>query len=318
MIGLDLKYLSGRKYSIDFGGNDPRWSLFISAYNESERVRSVFRRAQADRKLWVILSEYGYEPSDVSRLKNALHCGPADSESVVVKKILESVGQDSMLKAGVCIDITGFMRPHILCLLRLLHSIGVETISMLYTEPERYARKEHTTFSKEEITGVRQVHGYEGVHSDEMENDVLLVGVGYDDALISRVINDKDSARLVQMLSLPSLSADMYQESILRLDRTGTADVASGAEVIFAPANDPFVIASELSAKVTEMKSSGKLGNLYLCPLATKPQALGFGLFYLRELTDEPASVVFPFSRSYSRQTSAGLGRSWVYEIRLR
>lgn len=316
MIGLNLRYLSGRKYSIDWGEAPPRWSLFISAYNESERVLSVFARTRAERKLWVILPEYEYEPIEVSHLTGALHCARQDSESVVVKKIVERVGETAMLN-GVCIDITGFMRPHILFLLHLLSGIGVAEISMLYTEPDRYARKEHTTFSKEEITCVRQVHGYEGVHSDDMERDVLLVGVGYDDALISRVINDKDSAHLVQMLSLPSLSADMYQESILRLDRTGTAGVASGAEVIFAPANDPFVIASELSTKVFEMRNSGNLGNLYLCPLATKPQALGFGLFYLRELCGEPASIVFPFSHSYSRGTSTGVGRSWVYEIKL-
>jgi hypothetical protein len=317
MKGLDLKYLSNRKYSIEWGANEPRWSLFISAYNESERVRSVFDRMQADKKLWIILPEYEYSPTEVTNLNGSLYCAEADSESTVVKKILEVVGQDEISKPGVCIDITGFMRPHILFLLHLLKTIGVEEISMMYTEPDRYARKEHTTFSKEEITCVRQVHGYEGVHQDEMENDVLLVGIGYDDALISRVINDKDSARLVQMLSLPSLSADMYQESILRLDRTGTTDIASGADVIFAPANDPFVIASELSAKVIEMKRSGTFGNLYLCPLATKPQALGFGLFYLHELRDEAASIVFPFSRSYSRETSTGLGRSWIYEVGL-
>ena len=52
-----------------------------------------------------------------------------------------------------------------------------------------------------------------------------------------------------------------------------------------------------------------------LSPLATKPQALGFALFYLQELLDQPASVLFPFSRRYERETSNGVGRVWSYEI---
>jgi hypothetical protein len=315
MNGLDLRYLSGRKTSLDLAATLPHWSLFISAYNESERVRSVFDRISADEKLWVVLPEYKYGAVEIAHLQNSLHCNADDSESTVIKKMVELIGADAMIGANVCVDITGFMRPHILFLLHFLQISGAHKVSMLYTEPDRYARKEHTILSTEEIMCVRQVHGFEGVHHDEMEKDILLVGIGYDDALISRVINDKDSARVVQLLSLPSLSADMYQESILRLDRTGAADSGSGGEIIFAPANDPFVIASELSAKVSELEEMKSLGNLYLCPLATKPQALGFGLFYLSELQGGPSSIVFPFARSYDRETSTGLGRSWIYEV---
>jgi hypothetical protein len=84
--------------------------------------------------------------------------------------------------------------------------------------------------------------------------------------------------------------------------------------IFFAPANDPFVVASELSKKLKQLRLCS-VDNIYLSPLATKPQTLGFALFYLNELINEPASVVFPFSSSYYRETSKGVGRTWLYEV---
>jgi hypothetical protein len=210
------------------------------------------------------------------------------------------------------------MRPQILYLIRYLSAEAATSISLLYTEPEHYALKENTRFSDEAVEAVRQVLGFEGIHEDDMSNDVLIVGVGYDHALVSHVIDDRDSAKVIRLLSLPSLSADMYQESILRLDRTEQAGGENFEhEDFFAPANDPFVVAAELSGKCAELRRRGRIGNLYLCPLATKPQALGFALFYLAELSDSPASIIFPFARSYSRETSKGVGRTWCYEVQL-
>jgi hypothetical protein len=87
--------------------------------------------------------------------------------------------------------------------------------------------------------------------------------------------------------------------------------------VFFALANDPFVVATELSDKLHELRARNSVDNIYLSPLATKPQTLGFALFYILELRNQPASIIFPFSTSYSRETSAGVGRTWCYEIRL-
>ncbi len=179
---------------------------------------------------------------------------------------------------------------------------------------KEYEKKENTQFTRD-VCSVRQVSGYEGTHIDEVANDVLIVGVGYDDELISRVINDKDSAQIVHMLSLPSLSADMYQESILRLTKNTSLKDMTDSQIFFAPANDPFVVAAELSKKINELRTIHNSRNIYLSPLATKPQALGFALCYLNELIDSPASVIFPFSNSYNRETSKGIGRTWLYEV---
>lgn len=310
----ELRYLSSYRNMITWPQEGGTYDVFVSAYNESERVRSIFSEVSAVQKYWVLVPEYGYNSEEVGHLTNVIMCSPSESESTVIQRVIVGAGINQLSPtARLCFDITGFMRPQILFLLQTLWAMEFQQVAMLYTEPEKYARKEHTTFSREDVIAVRQVHGFEGTHLDELDFDVLAIGVGYDDALISRVVNDKDGARVIEMRGLPSLSADMYQESILRLDRTGINTL----EPIFAPANDPFVVAHEMSKRVSEMRKDGTVGNLYLCPLGTKPQALGFGLFFMRELRDEPASVIFPYSSAYSRETSTGVGRTWVYELDL-
>lgn len=292
-----------------------QWDIFISAFNGASRVRDVFDRVQALRKVWVALPEYRYESSECPA-GECLHMLTGANETEIANAVLTHLGITAGLSARVCIDMTGFMRSHILAIVHCMSTLGVARYYMMYTEPERYIKKEHTPFSGEDVSCVRQVVGYEGVHEDDVSHDVLLLGMGYDDGLVSRVVGDKDGARVFRLMSLPSLSADMYQESIIRLDRTGVISVDDSDDwVAFAPANDPFVVAAELSAIVSRIRGRSGITNLYLCPLSTKVQALGFALYYLRELQGASASIIFPFAETYERETSSGVGKTWIYEI---
>lgn len=289
------------------------WDVFVSALNDSSRVLKTFSWIKAKRKIWWILPEYDYSPSEY----------PTDGAEV--RELLstheaELIGQgfDGLLSGSgnrICIDITGMMRQHIFFIMRFLRDKGLPRFDLLYTEPEHYARKAETTFALGGVSIVRQVAGYEGQHSTDTSNDVLFMGVGYDHELVGQVILSREKARLVQLHSLPSLSADMYHEALLRLDRVGgTAHVADD-QTFFSSANDPFVTASTLSDARAKMEQKQPISNLYLSSLATKPQAVGFALFYLRELEGTASSVVFPVVGRYFRETGKGVGRTWVYPI---
>jgi hypothetical protein len=187
---------------------------------------------------------------------------------------------------------------------------------MIYTEPEHYTRRAETNFSLDEVVEVRQVAGFEGTHDPDMSNDVLILGGGYDHSLMGRAILSKENARIIHLHSLPSLSADMYHESLLRLDRVSFGSARSAEDLTaYCSANDPFVTAAVLSETLEDISSRKPISNLYLAPLATKPQALGFGLFYLRELEGTASSIIFPFFGQYSRETSKGVGRTWIYPV---
>ena len=75
-------------------------------------------------------------------------------------------------------------------------------------------------------------------------------------------------------------------------------------------------IPQELRERVGPLLNPG-MSNLYLSPLATKPQALGFALYYLCELAGSAASIIFPFAESYSPETSIGWGRTSLYRLEL-
>ncbi len=218
--------------------------------------------------------------------------------------------------ASLCVDITGFMRSHILFLVWMLREKGILNFDVIYTEPSHYSGRANTTFS-ESISGVRQVLGFEGQHEIDTSNDILILGVGYEDDPMGQVIRNKESARLIQLHSLPSLSADMYHESLFRLGRIGLASKPVEDSLYFSSADDPFVTAEILSDALRDLNAKKKVTNLYLSPLATKAQTLGFGLFYLREASAKACSIILPVVNSYSRRTSSGVGRTWRYTIRL-
>ena len=97
----------------------------------------------------------------------------------------------------------------------------------------------------------------------------------------------------------------------------GSTIVGADSKPFFAPANDPFVTASVLQSIVKDLEKHESLSNLYLCPVATKAQLIGFTLYYLKECQNLPVSIVFPFCESYAKETSTGLTRTWKYTIEL-
>jgi hypothetical protein len=315
---MKLTYLSQRKSKLNFESEQNAWDIFISAYNSSERVRDVAAKIRAPSKYWVLLPEYKFTSDECNDIGAVIRCRADADEAELISEMVAEIGIDRLRASRVCVDITGFMRPQILQLVRFFQESEIKYFDTIYTEPETYMRGEKTRFSSEHVREVRQVRGFEGIHEIDDDRDVLIVGAGYDHALISHVINSRDNVRnLLWLISLPSLSADMYQESMLRLDKVVQPSQAIADDLIYAPANDPFSVAAELSEKYKELLQQQKITNLYLCPLATKPQALGFALFYLNELVDTAASIIFPFSTSYERETGRRVGRTWCYEVRV-
>ena len=316
MIDSALTHLVDAKFLLANALKDSMsWDVLISSYNDNQRVKDVFDSIPAPLKNWWILPEYGYEASEGP--EGSHYRSTSWNEAELVDEGLASIPNLTPI-TRLCVDITGFLPQHILYLLKRLSIGGFRSVTFVYTEPESYFHRAETAFSLDDVELVREVSGFGGNHVPDMTNDTLLVGIGYDHRLVARVNLDKESARFIQLQCFPSLSADMYHESLLRLDRVGlTTSPRTDDHVFFSSANDPFVTASVLSSAYHNMNREKKITNLYLSPLATKPQALGFGLFYMRELIDTASSIIYPFSRRHSRLSSAGIGRTWVYPIQL-
>lgn len=287
---------------------------FISAYNPSERVRAVFDRVSAKTKHWLVLPEYNLAPED--HPAGDLHAPPASSEAEWILGYCNGLGKDH-LGGRICVDITGLIPPYMMFLLRTLLESGVQKLDILYTEPSRYRAKEETRFSDEAIIEVRQVAGFEGTHNPDTSSDLLIIGAGYDDKLIAQVAESKENAKKIRLIGWPSLRPDMYQENILRAHRAIEAMGINGSDSHdrFAPAHDPFVTAQVLAEIVSSIQEKRTITNLYLSPLSTKAQALGFTLFYLAERADSPTSIIYPICKRYESETADGIGRVWQYSL---
>ncbi|MGT2486572.1 hypothetical protein ACU4GA_12640 [Methylobacterium oryzae CBMB20] len=102
----DLLYLTDAKLPLaDFHSAGRTWDIYISAFNDTDRVQQTFDRVNAHRKIWWVLPEYGYDPS--SELPADAFVFDALNEAELIDKGLASSG----ISAGgghVCIDITGF------------------------------------------------------------------------------------------------------------------------------------------------------------------------------------------------------------------
>jgi hypothetical protein len=295
---------------------DVQWDIFVSAYTAAERVRRVYDKVTAKSKHWLVFPEYGFTPGEypVGAFASADR-----NEAEYIKTFWEHSIGDAVGRT-ICIDITGFIRPYLVFLLRWFGEQGVRRFDALYTEPVIYSKREQTRFSDETVVEVRQIAGFEGVHNPDTSNDHLIIGAGYDHQLIAQIAESKEFSQKIQIFGLPSLRADMYQENVLRAYRAEEAvgrHTADESGNYFAPANDPFVMASTLQEIVGRASAWKPITNLYLSPLATKPQVLGFALYYLTECQNTATSLIFPFCEAYDQETSTGVSRIWRYTVEL-
>lgn len=289
-----------------------RFDIFLSALNDSERVRSVFANAESSDRYWIVHDEYGYDSSELSPPDQHINPGHVGEEHFA-RSVFSAVSD--LDAARLCIDITGFMRSTLLCVIRHLVSEIGRNFWLLYSEPSRYGRDEHTTFSKS-VDSVSLIEGYRGVHDPmDVTRDHLVLGTGYDGTAMRAVINDRWQATRIDVLGLPSLQPSMYQENVLSVSQISEGRRRSeGLDSFFAPANDPFGTAEALHRLVHRLRLLDE-GNLYLSPTGTKPQVVGFGLFYLAECRGSAASIILPRPVRYAQETSEGHSRSWLYEI---
>lgn len=309
---MDYDYYFRNELSLDQEWDN--YDLFLSVFNSSDRVNEVYRKVTSHEKFWLIIPEYEYTEKDYP-CEDYIEL-QGNNESKQVQSLLQKLNLFSYKDKKVCIDLTGFMRPKMLFLLFYFQNIGFKEIDFIYSEPNHYIKKEKTKFSEGSVYDTRQVNGYSGSNSLKGNKDLLIIASGYDTNLISKVAQYKESAEIVQILGFPSLRADMYQENVLRTIAAGDSFTSKTlAEPIFAPASDPFETANIVESFIKENDCLNKYDHIYICPLSTKAQTLGIGLAYLNSFVGKPVSLLFPFTSKYSKETSVGISKVWLYRV---
>ena len=294
---------------------DFKWDVFVSAFNGSERVRRVYEKVKAENKYWIVHEEYGFA-GDEGPEGGGFICEAVNEEEMLkFWECVLSISVPDVEGTRVCLDATGFMRPQLMFLVNLLHAKGVRKFDVLYSEPQYYLNKDSTTFAGSHVDNVRQVVGFEGISDESGSRDLLLIGAGYETHLISEVAEDKEESRKVVLLGLPSLRPDMYQQNAWRAWQASDAISLEESERYFAPAADVFATATVVSELVDREQKRGNVRHIYMAPLSTKAQAIGFALCFLSEFQKRNVSIIYPFTRNYEKETSVGLARIWKHTL---
>lgn len=320
MVDYTINYKS--KYeSVDLFSESGEYDIFMSAYNDSERVKIVFNKVKAKECHWLIFPEYHYSPEEYpgkSAKNKVFSFEQGAEESEIIRSYFNA--QKITDNTRLCIDITGFIRPHLVFLLRYLKELQLKRVDFIYTDPDSYVKKEDTSFTLDYVD-VRSINGCEGMHNPDTSNDLLVIGSGYDDKRIADVSRNKANARKVQLFGFPSLQPDMYQENVIKAYKAeeastgGERNFIDSTTSIFAPANDPFVTAQNLQVFINAENNKRVITNLYLSPLSTKAQTLGFALYYITECLQEAVSMIFPYCSGYTRETTKGISKIWKYTV---
>ena len=283
------------------------YDFFFSAYDDCERTKVIFDKIKAKKKIWIDFPHYKNGTLSVPDL---YVCNSFKEDECFI----DLFSQLTLLNnSKICIDITGFIRPHLIFFIAYLYRQDIKKIEFLYSEPHHYKNAEDTTFSGF-IDEVKIIEGCSAVvNQANVDDDLLIIAAGYDDKLIAKVSQEKSKIkRKYYILGFPSLQADMYQESILKIHQ---AKESIGYRIDkFAPAFDPFVTAQTINEIV---KSNPTHSNIYLSPLSTKPQTLGIALYYLWFYNTKSLNIIFPYSNTYLPKTATGIKKTWKYTFEL-
>ena len=295
------------------------YDVFISAYNRSERVKTVWESVNARKRIWINHAEYAIPAAELPDCDLVVETQEGEGEIELWLRFLNSSEMTGLpTDARIAVDITGLLRPHVVTMPLAFALNGFNHLIALYSDPSAYVSGIGTKFSLGPVLNVAPVNGFEGQHSTSFsQKDLLIIGAGYDDQLISAVAEAKRAAEHVVLVGLPSLQPHMYQESLLKLHMASESiNNYSRREHLFAPANDPFVTAGVLSEYLEARPDRSQL-NIYLSPTGPKTQVLGFSWYFLCEALGSPASLIFPYSAGYSQETSTGISRVRAFDLEL-
>lgn len=307
---MKYTYFYKKKYKSTSDLSELNYDVFISSYCNSDRVLQTFNCIEAKQKLFLL---YNQDVTDEELEKQKVSFFRVNNSIEDLRGFVEN------FSTGVkyCIDTTGFIIPELLVLIKFLRVKDPNlSIDFIYTEPQFYKDREETLFS-DEYKDVSSVIGFEGRHSSDTSNDLLIIGAGYETNRIVNVAQKKSNSRKVQLLGFPSLRPDMYQENVIKTYKAESVlgEFRNNDNVLYAPAYDPFYVAEKLSDFIKKENSRKSFTNIYLAPLSTKAHALGMLIFYEWESGNYPISIIHPKCDKYFSETTEGISEVNVFTV---
>lgn len=217
-----------------------------------------------------------------------------------IKEIKELFNHD------IIIDISCIHIPEMFILFKYFAvSAHFRKIKAAYTIPFDYA------FFGEPFTSYTSYYGdlkttnligFGGV-SDGEPHSKMVVFMGFEGVLSSKVIEDIQFKELVLVNNLPSYFPKYKDIGVINhFDLISTRN----KRVLYVPANNPFEVYNFLDDIIKNEK------NICVAPLSTKPVALGVCLYALKHTS---VRVVYPVSLQYTSKSTNNIMDTYLYDI---
>lgn len=316
---MNYQYLSFYKkvYSPNDLEHIGKYDLIISTDTDNLRISCVAKKLKCDCLAKLCFSEYD---NSIYDRQNAFSL-ETQEENIYIQEFLSWLTKrykiDNLGDKLIAIDVTGFITPYLFYLILVLFNLNnVEVIDLFYTEPTQYIDGDRTVFL-DGSSQLKPVKGYTMGNNPISDDMMLVLGTGYDRSVIHR-INNQVNCKKHYIFGLPSTQPDMYFQNIYNVysvDKT-IADL-SKERVSYASAVDPFHNASTLDSVVSKLD---KQISVSLCPIGSKPQAVGFLLYYLVNLYKDQdnqhlLNIVYPYSDRHNNKCSTGISKIWQYRL---
>jgi hypothetical protein len=299
----------------------PNDAVLIVAQNDEERSSGIISLVQQYRPKAVLVLDYS-KPADllplamgnVTSLVKGLGgaheiCAVSGSADVATMKKLALVMQwcFRFRAPSILLDISVIPKEHLFFIWQLLDDYAFwARTSFLYTEPEGYIGAEDIPLSFG-LSSFQQMLGFSAyADCSRPVRLVLLLGFEGDRAIaVYELVQPMETTVLIPSPPFREEWAGKNEA----LNRDLLSMVGSDSVVRVDPIDPAPTCEALRTLAENAVKEKGEA--LIICPLSTKPQALGVYAF-LRESSDPPAIVsaqpkkISPFFRS------VGVGRRWI------
>lgn len=298
----------------------PSGALLIACSSHEERCEGLARRKGNWTPSAVVLFHYDDEnPKREQRHKSLLKafgaCEPISlqfTEGDPAKSVSDNVAVLDQLLAEnasrpLVLDMSVFTKRHLLMTLRWLDDRGCwERLHVIYSEPEDYVVSEHVPLSFG-IAAIHQIPGF--CATPDISRPLhLVVFLGYEGDRALAVYEYIQPMITTLMIACPPYRPEWegrtenFNRDIIKL--------VGQDNVLRVDAVDPVASAGAMAQCFRDGTGRAPHGKI-ICPLGTKPQALGVYLF-VRDCLEPPAIVYASPMRHNHEFYSKGIGTTWV------
>lgn len=283
-----------RKYSNINDLPDKTYDSLICSFSGNERSSLLCKVLKAETK------------TSINECKNK--CKDRKCDFKTQQSLQDVIPKET--NKSIALDISSFPSRELLKIMMIFHDRGIKNYDMFYVEPSRYINSEDTAFYPS--SNMLSVEGYAAGTPDN-GNALVIINPGYNPTIFKDFIEPYKHKKY--LLTFPPTSLDMFQENYYNLART---DILEDNDPFHAPSYDPFITAFELRKIIEEYRN--KCATFSLLPLATKPQLVGFGIYYIEEIMnneqlEDKVFIYLPELPEEIGKTSIGIKNIWHYKI---